>query len=42
MDQDSLDNLARFSTVSDIAKQIDLATVISNFDKKKERKAILH
>ena len=40
MSQDRLNNLARLSIESDIAKQIDFDTVVRSFDKKKVRKAL--
>ena len=40
MSQDRLNNLARLSIESDIAKQIDFDTVIRSFAKKKARKAL--
>jgi len=41
MGQDRLNNLARLSIESDIAKHIDFDTVIRSFAKKKARKATL-
>ena len=41
MSQDRLNNLARLSIESDIAKQIDFDTAIRSFAKKKTRKATL-
>ena len=40
MSQDHLNNLARLSIESDIAKQIDFDTVIRSFAKKKARKTL--
>ena len=40
MSQDRLNNLARLSIESGIAKQIDFDTVIRSFAKKKARKAL--
>jgi hypothetical protein len=41
MGQDRLNNLARLSIESDIAKHIDFDTVIRSFANKKARKATL-